>query len=221
MKAKSCENSPQAKVQEEGRQLELSLANVRQACLEGWRTHEFDPSEADFLDFPAYGDVRVFLSHFSLLYVVENAVEQQDRAMRRSKKEAYMSPSEFLEFMERVDRDVRKLPSYRGRPQPTDRGTLFTYMLDGLHPDTQANLQFDLTEEELQGRGDIDAALRKVDLRDGKDLRAAVEAKARSKLERTQSKPSSKKHETPRGRNNRKTKRSEEESRSGQQQQRN
>jgi len=66
MKAKSYENSPQAKVQEEGRQLELSLANVRQACLEGWRTHEFDPSEAEFFDFPAYGDVRLFLSHFSL-----------------------------------------------------------------------------------------------------------------------------------------------------------
>ena len=87
-----------------------------------------------------------------------------------------MSPSEYLGYMERVDRDIRKLPSYRGHPQPTDRGTLFTYMLDGLHPDTKANLQFDLTEEELQDRGDLDAALREVDLLDGKDLRAAVEA---------------------------------------------
>ena len=50
-----------------------------------------------------------------------------------------MSLSEYLEYIEKVDRDIRKLPSYRGRPQPTDRGTLFTYMLDGLHPDTQAN----------------------------------------------------------------------------------
>jgi len=58
-------------------------------------------------------------------------------------------------------------------------------MLDGLHPDTQANLQFDLTEEELQGRGDLDSALRKVDLRDGKDLRAAVEARARNKVEKS------------------------------------
>ena len=150
--------------------------NGEPTCLEGWSTQEYEPSKAEFLDFPAYGDVRVFLSHFSLLYAVENAVEQQDRAMRRSKKEAYMSPSEYLGYMERVDRDIRKLPSYRGHPQPTDRGTLFTYMLDGLHPDTKANLQFDLTEEELQDRGDLDAALREVDLRDGKDLRAAVEA---------------------------------------------
>jgi len=55
-------------------------------------------------------------------------------------------------------------------------------MLDGLHPDTQAILQFDLTEEELQGSRDLDAALRKVDLRDGKDLRAGMEAKARNRL---------------------------------------
>jgi len=48
--------------------------------------------------------------------VVENAVEQQDRAMRRSKKEAYMSPSEYLEFMDRVDRDVRKLPLLKLSP---------------------------------------------------------------------------------------------------------
>ena len=187
MKAKSYENSPEANLQEEGRKLELSCANIRQACLEGWNNQEYDPSEAEFLDFPAYGDVRVFLSNFSLLYVVENAVEQQDRAMRRSKKEAYMSPSEYLEYIEKVDRDIRKLPSYRGRPQPTDRSTLFTYMLDGLHPDTQANLQFDLTEEELQGRGDLDSALQKVDLRDGKDLRAAVEARARNKVEKSKS----------------------------------
>ena len=98
-------------------------ADVRQACLEGWNNQEYDPSETEFLDFPAYGDVRVFLSHFNLLYVVENAVEQQDRAMRRSKKEAYMSLSEYLGYIEKVDRDIRKLPSYRGRPQPTDRGT--------------------------------------------------------------------------------------------------
>jgi len=103
-----------------------------------------------------------------------------------------MSPSDYLEFMERVDMDIRKLPSYRGRPQPTDRGTLFTYMLDGLHSDTQDKLKFDLTEEEMQGRGDIDTALRKVDLRDGKDLRAAVEAKARNKVEKSKVKPSTK-----------------------------
>ena len=124
-------------------------------------------SEAEFLDFPAHGDVRVFLMHFDLLYEVENAVEQQDRVTRRSKKEAYMSPSEYLEFMERVDRDIIKLPSYRGRPQPTDRSTLFTYKLDSLHPDTQANLQFDLTEDEMQGRGDLDAALRLESCRGG------------------------------------------------------
>ena len=81
-----------------------------------------------------------------------------------------------------IENRDRKLPSYRGRPQPPDRGTLFTYMLDGLHPDTQAILQFDLTEEELQGSRDLDAALRKVDLRDGKDLRAGMEAKARNRL---------------------------------------
>ena len=211
MKAKSYENSPEANLQEEGRKLELSCANIRQACLEGWNNQEYDPSEAEFLDFPAYGDVRVFLSNFSLLYVVENAVEQQDRAMRRSKKEAYMSPSEYLEYIEKVDRDIRKLPSYRGRPQPTDRSTLFTYMLDGLHPDTQANLQFDLTEEELQGRGDLDSALRKVDLRDGKDLRAAVEARARNKVEKTKSKMPDRSKENNKGKGNKKRKKQDNE----------
>jgi len=44
-----------------------------------------------------------------------------------------------------------------------------------------------ITEEELQGRGDLDSALRKVDLRDGKDLRAAVEARARNKVEKSKS----------------------------------
>jgi len=156
--------------------------------------------------------VRVFLTHFNPLYIVENAVEQKDRAMRRWKKETYMSPSEYLEFMERVDRDIRKLPSYRGRPPQTGRGTLFTFMLDRLHPDTQANLQFDLREEEMQDRGDLDAVLRKVSLLDGKDLRAAVEAKARSKVEKTKSKPSDKNQESSKRKGSRKKKRSEDES---------
>jgi len=52
MKAKSCKHSPQANIQEEDRQLELDLANVRQACLEGRATHEFlTPPKLSFLIF--------------------------------------------------------------------------------------------------------------------------------------------------------------------------
>ena len=70
MKAKSYENSPEANLQEEGRQLELSCANIRKACLEGWNNQEYDPSEAEILDFPAYGDVRVFRGGSSETFLV-------------------------------------------------------------------------------------------------------------------------------------------------------
>ena len=46
MKTKICENSPLASVHEEGRQLELSFANIRQTFLEGWTTLEYDPSQS-------------------------------------------------------------------------------------------------------------------------------------------------------------------------------
>ncbi len=66
-------------------------------------------------------------------------------------------------------------------------------------------------DEELQGRGDLDAALRKVDLRDGKGLRAAVEARARNKLENPKSKMSDRSRENHKRKGNKKRKKQDNE----------